>query len=362
MFLEKQLKYIQASDLIFSMVYGNGIYRWTGSVVMDPLHPNIDMSAPLLENIKNGELYFIKRITGPDAASNTYRSLVKHPPKRERAFWPSDLILLDLLNAPTSDLFIEQFYGNHWADENSSNRGRLALLFPYREYRGVEDGVWHLKQAGKVNWRNPRIRDMIVQIAKGFYELNQYGYVYLDFHFSRFFFKEDGSLFFDFTNLLFFNREKQNRLATGEQGMLSGSYPIEFAEPAIVQQKKSALDVNSQNYSLTALFFYLMFHRYAYEGSLMDGYRDQTEREHYNKFRDYHKMPVFIFDPEDSSNALGDFEEEQEVNALWEELPQALKDMFIQTLRKSHVEQSDVWKAPSPEEWLACLRDLGWCD
>ena len=37
--------------------------------------------------------------------------------------------------------------------------------------------------------------------------------------------------------------------------------------------------------------------------------------------RVYHKTPVFIFDPQDSSNHLGEFAADQKVIDLWEELP-----------------------------------------
>lgn len=139
------------------------------------------------------------------------------------------------------------------------------------------------------------------------------------------------------------------------------TYPVEFAEPAVVQGRQEYFDYRSQNYSMAAMFFYLMFGRHAYDGKLMDGYMDDTEREHYEKFRDYHKMPVFIFDPEDDSNALGTFADEQAILDLWTEVPEKLKYLFLRALRQENAERTGKDNTPLPEEWLNCFELLGWC-
>ena len=127
-----------------------------------------------------------------------------------------------------------------------------------------------------------------------------------------------------------------------------------------MQGKQEMFDYRSQNYSMTAMFFYLMFGRYAYDGKLMDGYMDDTEREHYEKFRDYHKMPVFIFDPKDDSNALGTFADEQQILDLWEETPGEIKTLFLHTLCQENAERTGKDRTASPEDWLKCFEKLGW--
>lgn len=72
-------------------------------------------------------------------------------------------------------------------------------------------------------------------------------------------------------------------------------------------------------------------------------------------------MPVFIFDPEDRRNGLGEFEDEKPVIALWEELPECLKTILIQTLRKGNAERTGQVNNPTPSTWLRCFKELGWC-
>ena len=105
------------------------------------------------------------------------------------------------------------------------------------------------------------------------------------------------------------------------------------------------------------MLFYLLMGRHAYDGSLLAGYPDDDPYNHYVKFRDYHKMPVFIFDPEDRSNAIGTFEEERGTVVLWEEAPEELRGWFLHALRRSG---SKAAESPSPENWLALFRHLGW--
>ena len=102
--------------------------------------------------------------------------------------------------------------------------------------------------------------------------------------------------------------------------------------------------------------------QYAYDGRLLTGYADDTIQTHYVKFRDYHKMPVFIFDPKDDQNALGAFFEEQQVIDLWNELPDALKTLFIQTLSQGNAERTTSVNNPTPSMWLKTFEELGWCE
>ena len=110
------------------------------------------------------------------------------------------------------------------------------------------------------------------------------------------------------------------------------------------------------------LFFFLFLGQYAYDGRLLTGYADDTIQTHYVKFRDYHKMPVFIFDPTDTQNSLGAFFEEQQVITTWNEIPENLKRLFIRTLRQQNAERTVFVNNPTPSTWLKCFKDLGWYD
>ena len=134
---------------------------------------------------------------------------------------------------------------------------------------------------------------------------------------------------------------------------------MEFADPSVVCGQAPELSFRSQNFSLCALLFYLLMGRYAYDGSMLVGYPDNDSYNHYVKFRDYHKIPVFIFDPADRSNAIGTFEEERRTITLWEEAPEELRGWFLHALCRPPSAANPA-ESPAPENWLALFRHLGW--
>lgn len=369
-------KYLKESELFFSVISGSGYYRWTGRMVQDPLAVDGGkMACPLFASAKTGERFFARRVSGFGSLAGQkeliylYTSQISRPPQRRQILWPSDLIRLEGQLPFDCDVLVERRYMMGGGDANrcgEEGEGALALLFPYGDYPALEDGERYLASLGRMDWRNKKVQSLLWRIASAFDRLNQKGYLYLDIHMKRLFFKQDGSLFFDFSNLIFANSISRGLAMEdllgkkGKKAVLPGAYPVEFAEPAVVSGKQKTLDASSQNYSLTALFFYLMFGRYPYEGKLMDGYSDQNEREHYEKFRDYHKMPVFIFDPLDDSNRLGDFAEEQAVIELWNELPGELRTLFAKTLIQSNATREVMAANPAPAQWLDCFQKLGW--
>lgn len=362
MLLVNQGKYYEDADILYSAVYGRSFYQWTGRMVQDPLggdDGNGSMS-PLMENIETKEIFFMKRLNETDEMLQKYIKKIKNPPDRKDILWPCDLVKMEEKDQVECDLAVDQVYS--YSHERTGIYENLVVLFPYGGYPVCEDGSRYLSHIGTMNWKNPKIQKMAVQIARRIQNVNRYGYVYLDFHLSRMFFDEKGEMYLNFSNLIFFDSRIGSVENAGAFDPGSCTYPVEFAEPAIVQGRQEFFDYRSQNYSIAAIFFYLMFGRYAYDGKLMDGYMDDTEREHYEKFRDYHKMPVFIFDPADDSNALGTFADEQHILDLWEEAPEAVKELFLKALRQENAERTGKDDTPTPEEWLDCFERLGWCE
>lgn len=222
------------------------------------------------------------------------------------------------------------------------------------------NGIRKLAQISHLSWKNPEIRNMSVQILQAIDSVNKCGYAYEDIHLSRIFFRSDGTVYLNFSNLVYSFEDFISEEATIFCRAEAGEYPIEFAEPAYVRGIQKSFDFNTQNYSLCALLFYLFFGQYCYDGRLLTGYVDDSIQAHYVKFRDYHKMPVFIFDPNDSQNALGAFDEEQQVIELWEECPQMLRELFTMTLSQSNAERCGEVINPPPATWLRCFKQLGW--
>ena len=360
MFLLSREKYYEEDDILYSAVYGKGFYQWTGRMVQDPLAGDDGQGSvsPLLENIDTQEIFFMKKLYEKDEMLPKYIRFIQNPADQKDVLWPCDLIQLNDSEQIGCSLAVDQPY--NFSHERTEDDTSLAVLFPYGGYPVMEDGFRYLSQVGEMSWKNKKIQQMAIEIARRIQSINESGYLYLDFHLSRLFFSQDGRLYLNFSNLIFPDRNKQQWAEEDFFDMEACSYPVEFAEPAIVQGKQKYFDYSSQNYSMAAMFFYLMFGRYAYEGRLMDGYVDDSERAHYEKFRDYHKMPVFIFEPEDDSNALGLFADEQRIVELWKDAAPALRDLFLRALCQKTAVRRGKKRAPEPGEWLYCFERLGW--
>ena len=360
MFLLSQEKYYEEDDILYSTVYGKGFYQWTGRMVQDPLTGDDGQGnvSPLLENISTQEIFFMKKLYEKEELLSKYIRFIQNPADRKDVLWPCDLIQLNDSEQIGCSLAVDQPY--NFSHERGLDYTSLAVLFPYGGYPVMEDGFRYLSHIGEKSWKNKKIQHMVIEIARRIQSINDSGYLYLDFHFSRLFFSESGKLYLNFSNLIFPDGKKQQWAEREFFDTQSCSYPIEFAEPAIVQGKQEYFDYRSQNYSMAAMFFYLMFGRYAYDGRIMDCYVDDTERGHYEKFRDYHKMPVFIFEPEDDSNTLGLFADEQRIVELWKDAAPALRDLFLRALCQNAAERNGKGKVPQPGEWLYCFERLGW--
>ena len=356
-------KYYIEEDLYYSTVYGGGVYEWDGKQrVQDPLCGGSELS-PLLVNHITGESFFMKRLECSGEMLERYRRRILMPPANDHVLWPSDMVeytdMGDDDQKEPCTLFVSREYV---ADPTPVGRrsGGVALLFPYGGYPPMVEGTRLLAQIPNPNWKEPKIQRMAVQIALALESLNRTGYVYNDMHLSRMYFLENGKTYFDFSELIVSFQDLVSRQAQRYCSVKPEYYPVEFADPAVVRELVTHPDFNSQNYSLCALYFYLFMGRYAYDGRLLTGYVDDTIQNHYMKFRDYHKMPVFIFDPKNTENAIGAFFEEEQVIELWQESPAELRELFVSTLAQGNAERTAPVDNPTPSQWLAVFRKLGW--
>lgn len=352
---------LSSESLLYSCIYGKGLYRATDQMVQDPLGGDSAEVhyCPLLQNIITGEEFYMKLVNCNHHMHNKYIRRILSPPSRSHILWPVDMVYVK--DKPVEwSLYVSQEYTDTPKDVGmrSANRG---LLFPYRGFPYMINGVRRLQQIGRViSWKQQEIRRIAFQLVKAIDDINRSGYIYADIHLSRFFFMEYDVVYLNFSGLALPMTEIFSEDAVFSCSISGDEYPIEFADPAVYRGLHKIVDFQSQNYSLTALLFYLFMGRYPYDGRLLTGYVDDSVQHHYIKFRDYLKMPVFIFDPEDKQNALGAFAEEEAIIVLWNELPEQVKEMFISTLRKPNAERTDFADNPTPSMWLRCFESIGW--
>lgn len=347
-------------NLLYSYIYGGGIYRNTGQMVQDPLGGDNGEGrlSPLLRNVITGEEFYMKCIDCTYVFKKIYRKYILNPPNRSHILWPVDMVDLKDKDIECS-MRVSQDYTDISTDISMKD-GNLGLLFPYGGYPTMISGVRRLQQIDSLSWKKSEVRKIAFQIISAIEDINRCGYVYEDIHLSRIFFMKNDEVYFNFSRLALAMEDIFSDDAIYMCSIKDNEYPVEFADPAVYRGLHKTLDFQAQNYSLTALLFYLFMGQYPYDGRLLTGYTDGSTQQHYIKFRDYIKMPIFIFDPNDRQNALGAFAEEEVVVNLWNELPEQLKTVFISTLKQSNAERTNYSDNPTPSMWLHYFNMVGW--
>ena len=353
----KHDSFFKADEFLYSHISGNGIYQLTGETVKDPLdgHYSEVGSSPLIKNVITGEEFYIKLFEHNSYLLEQYSKMITNPPCMNNILWPCDIIELNDALKGKCDLFVGQTY----PEQSRESSCRYALVFKNSTYPGLISGTDRFDKVRNLNWKDAEIKKLSHKILAAIEKLNTSGYIYEDIHFSRFFFDENDDVFLNFSNLIFHVSDT----AISDSHVCRANdneYPIEFAEPAIVGKKQKTFDAQSQNFSICSLLFYMFFNRLPYDGRLLSGYIDDSPQSHYIKFRDYHKMPVFIFDPDNAENALGLFDEEQFVVGLWNECPDEMKETFISTLRRENAERTKCIDNLTPGQWITLLKSVGW--
>lgn len=350
-------------EIYFSSIYGRNIYSWNDQVMIaDPIekaHGKILM-VPQLRNINSGEIFYAKKVNKIKKykyrTEMKFHEMILDPPNRKNILWPCDGILFKEKNMLSDNT--PSFFGKGETEEQS-----YCLLFPYQEYKVKSDGFHEVIRNSQLNWTSEKAIDIASRMLEKIINLNEGGYIYGDLHLSRFLFDYDEKFaFMDFSPFIFFSDDLQKPMRNKVYMFYKEFYSLEFAEPSLVQGKNLFIDYQAQNYSICAMLFYLFFGRYPYDGRLLAGYSESDELHHDIKFRDYHRMPVFIFDPDDTSNNLGSFDDELKVAKLWADCPQIIREMFLRTLRQANAERTGEVRElnPTPHEWLEAFAKAGW--
>lgn len=353
-------KYYELEDLAFSAMYGGAVYERSDRCVPDPfpLQENGPGESPLMVNVLTGETVFLRRLnTAASVDLALYRRRILDRPESDDVFWPIDLMILSPALQARCTLFVD----NQYTDKPLSPAGRtgdLAAAFIYRDTTGLERFDSWLSRAGYLSWKNPAIVRAAAAILSSVDKLNRSGYNFNDVHFSRLYYNGADRVMIDYSTLINSKWEMASRSPLRTN--FENNYPMEFGHPQIFDETLKYVSYQTQNYSLAALLFFLFFGRCAYDGSLLTGYVDTDLLSHYVKFRQYWKMPVFLFDEEDTRNAIGSFEEEKAVIQLWKECPETLKEFFRRTLILQKESRPGIRIFPSPLDWLTAFKELGW--
>lgn len=160
-----------------------------------------------------------------------------------------------------------------------------------------------------------RIIDVCLNIAHAFRKLHEAGFVYRDISAGNFFVnpKNGRVLICDNDNVA------PQGVDTGIRGT------PRFMAPEIVVNN-SAPTVKSDRHSLSVIIFYLMLMQHPLEGMRADMLDAETQKLLYGT------DPVFIFDPQNRSNAP--VPETSAALGVWKSMPQHMRDMFVRAFSR----------------------------
>ena len=369
----------------YSELYENAVYIQDG-VTGDYGRDKRDSGAPILRNVKTGERVFLRRMGLNPKERGAYLRRVLEPPHVEGLLWPADLIRLDDKANKICNLFVDHEY-RPVGTPFELRPGGYAVAMPVFN-ADLMPGDMKFNQIKPLRWTEPPIQSIAVRLAMILDQLNSAGYNYNDLHPSRLIFPPSGRVLLDYSHLIlpreaqsdsissprnrqdYKNNQNYNQNLRDIQDLRDfqwsdknwvEKYPLDFADPSLIQGLIPAPDRQSQNYSFAALLFYLFFNRGPYDGGLFAGYPDDTPYNHETRLKYILRLPIFIFDPDDDSNAPGFFAEDDEIITLWSECPEVLKSLFLKALPRVRAERREKNIArPEPLEWLAAFKSLGW--
>ena len=382
------MKRNEADDAIyFSALHGGMMYRYhrmdadpfPGADWFPRKSRNRDADCPILSPALGAgkrETFFLRKIvvTGETHFLHIARKILR-PPRTDGILWPVDLLILSDRQSAKCRSAVARVYTDRPPPSITLRSGPFALafrnprdFFPHpRDFRAENLAqAKEKKPFAPFNWKNPSVRDLAVDTLEILQALNLDGYYYNDFHLSRVFLTGDPKRpMLDYSELILSSEDAAFPLADKERC----NYPPEFADPAVMRGIIPAPDADSQNYSLCAFLFYLLFGFCPYDGDSMRHLRDDTPSHHYKKFLlHYHNdiPPVFAFDPGNDRNSLGLFAKDEVYVKLWAEAPETLRRQFVGALAEENVMRRAYDgrivkpRFPDPAAWLYCLRDIDW--
>lgn len=317
---------IMIHEMRFSCLSGHNIYVPSGydSSTMRHLLSNTDVTIKAVNNF-DAELM-----------ENKWRYFIERPIDIKSVTWPLDMVSL--------------------------NEEQIGLVFRKRAFPKMEAFKKLLYVSSLLDWKRPEIKKLIRNLLSVFIDIHNGGYAYHSFDMNRMYYNEKTSeVLVEFS--LGMSRHFRNIAHLEEVDVQE--IAVEFLPPWVDFDARGTLSLSDDYYSIAALLFRLMIGRMPYEGRIMDGQgfimderRDLDPVEHIRMFRYYHKNPVFIFDEDDRTNSVGLYTNEDKFVERWEELPQTIRNMFIETFSKKHLNERYIdRRLYTVDEWLRALTD-----
>lgn len=381
-------EYINPSEFYYSEIFPNGIYaHYAGECTYMPIPDSLSktQTTPMVKNVLSHGLYFCKKVyISSDGQKKILISEILNP-STTLASWPVDLIRIDgkeenrdnFEPVDLKHLYCDEY---HNIEEKPAN---YAILFPYEKRASSGRGGYAyyvsldnwLKSVpiNQRNYENNQIKKICLNICRAIADFNREGYLYFDFSLSRFMVLSDLKVVPEYTNLL------MNKCSIKKLTAKYGLVPLDFVVPHLYfkyndgqnESQRSPDDefnIETQNYSLAAMLFYLMFGRKPYEGQrLMQNHDDESDPvKHYAYLKNFYLKDEnidFIFDDshENQNLLVDDYTDIFSTDIrLWNECPKELQEMFGYVLQRQNALRDPYVRAPKADSWVDIFEKLGW--
>ena len=334
-------KKIDAAPVLYSCCSGHNFY------FSDDLRQHEVFGKPkrIIEHVKTGLPFYVTPF--PDDLNNDFEleywvELIRKPVILKHFIWPVDVIAL-----PTED-----------------GRDRYALVFPIRalvEFESVETLLSdNTQQAAKhdvrMGWDKKWVKEFVSELLLAWCHFDDSNYAYHEFSVENIFRQKDKhNVLFDFS----FSTQKAEDLYSTRfvnKKRINPDYADSFY---YLDERESLMDMASNYYSIAVVLFKLLIGRLPYQGKVMTGEPNETEGEHKNWIKIYHKRTYFIFDEKDHTNRIGGetgFANDDTYVERWNELPQHVRNMFHNVFQAANVlRRADELIFYSPKQWKEAL-------
>ncbi|MDR2655241.1 MAG: hypothetical protein LBC56_04085 [Oscillospiraceae bacterium] len=357
--------------LLFSCLSGYNLYRELG------WERKFNKKRLFVEHVREAEsgrdkMYYLLGI--PDAFSgmkppeymrylDKIGDYILDAPDRDHFLWPTDIIFdhhknLYFLVMPNmafpAALQLKDLFGS------GENKGFDSDFYGLSRYETPE--YW--------SWTDKRIQSLIRSLLRAWDSLVKSGYAYHEFSDEMIYFYalKDGKrdVIFDFS----FSAQKTAGDVFEPAEIKLERISKEYADTfCYYQDGRAKMDMFSDFYTMAVLLFKLAAGRLPYDNKRRLGAEiritDKSDEKQIDRFfSHYHNSSgrVFIFDPDDRSNAITQgvqMDDDGAVLERWNGLSREIQDMFRAVFKKENAtRQAQKLVFFTPAEWLAAFERL----
>ena len=329
---------LSPENILISLLSGYNTYFCTENRAQ---LPTSDRPALVLQHLRSNETFYAIAIATPYIAYNNmafigrWRRLVEYPCGRG-FLWPIDLVY------------------------QTNGENQCYLVYPFRNmapYKSMSE----LSKTRKFFGLDHRMtRDIAMAFLNAYESLERNNYLYFGLDDDDIFINTlDGRVLIPINERI--SIDKRERLSFTNREYLSEVIdPYCYANRKITPGSNDvySYDIDSERYAFISILFRLLIGLYPYEGPYMDEYEYNVESEN-NRDWIFHYLqnPVFIFDENDTSNSIANFNKNEEHLKRWGMLTERLRGMFANTFVSDNVMRRGTVTQYAAAEWRAALEE-----